>query len=199
MLIVGLTGGIGSGKSEAANIFSELGIPVIDTDAIAHELTQAGSATLNRIIEQFGERYLLDDGSLNRKLLAQHIFGNSEKKTELEAIMHPAIRQVVEERLTTLNESPYVIIVVPLLFETSFENLVHRSLVIDAGENEQISRTRERDGRESDEIRRIMAQQMNRTDRLERADDTLDNSGSLDELRESVEQLHQRYLSEDRL
>lgn len=194
MLIIGLTGGIGSGKSEVAKLFSNLGVPVIDTDIIAHKLTEPGSPTLQKIINQFGANYLLDNNKLNRKLLSKTIFNDIEKKLMLENILHPDIKESVKFEITRLPDTPYVIIVVPLLFETSFQDIVHRTLVVDSSEDEQISRTRKRDGKDISEIKQIIQQQLPRKERLNYADDVLDNSGTLKGLNIAVKALHERYM-----
>lgn len=195
MLIIGLTGGIGSGKSEAAKLFSNLGAPVIDTDTIAHKLTEPGSPTLQKIISQFGDSYLLDNNELDRKLLSKTIFNDVEKKIMLERILHPDIKESVKLEISRLTDTPYLIIVVPLLFETSFQDIVHRTLVVDSSEDDQISRTQKRDGKNVSEIKQIIQQQLSRQERLNYADDILDNSGTLKELNAAVKSLHSRYMS----
>ena len=198
MLTVGLTGGIGSGKTEAAGMFSALGVPVIDTDVIAHQLTEHGSPTLQKIIDQFGPDFLLDNKHLNRKLLSNTVFDNAEKRQQLENIIHPEIQRSVEHEISILSGSPYVIIVVPLLFETSFKNLVDKTLVIDSSEDKQISRTVKRDGKEISDIQRIMQHQLPREVRIKYADDILVNSSTLSALNIAVKALHERYLSFDK-
>ena len=198
MLTVGLTGGIGSGKTQAANLFSNLGVPVIDTDVIAHQLTSKNSPTLQKIISLFGTEYLLPDNELNRSLLAQTVFENSDKRKSLETILHSEIKKSVEEEISNLSDKPYIIVVVPLLFETSFKDLVDTTLVIDSSENEQISRTQKRDGKTAAQIQQIMQHQLPREQRLEYADKILVNSGTLEELNHAVKALHQQYLSTEK-
>ena len=195
MLIVGLTGGIGSGKSAVAECFSELGTPIIDTDLIAHKLTLAGSPVLDSIIKTFGTGYLLENKQLNRKKLAQTIFTDVRKKTNLEDILHPQIRKIVKQQLLTYNSADYVIVVVPLLYESNFDELVDRVLVVDASEELQISRTIERDGKTYDEIKNIIKQQYPRQQRLHSADDIIYNSSTLASLRSDVLSLHSKYLA----
>lgn len=197
MFVVGLTGGIGSGKSEAARMFSELGVPVIDTDVIAHKLTGRGSPVLKNIIDQFGPEYLLSDNELNRQLLSQTIFANTEKRKCLENILHPEIKKSVEKEISNLNNNTYIIVVIPLLFETSFKDLVDKTLVVDSSESDQIARARKRDGKSLAEIQQIMQHQITRDERLKYADDILVNFGTLSELGISVKTLHERYLSAD--
>lgn len=194
MLIIGLTGGIGSGKSVVAELFSRLGVHIIDTDQIAHEITSAGSPVLDNIIESFGKDYLLDNQQLDRKRLARTVFSDAQKKIDLENILHPQIRKIVKQRLQNFDTEPYVIVVVPLLFETNFNELVDRILVVDSNEELQISRTIARDGRSRDEIQNIIKQQYPRQRRLHSANDILYNSSTLAELRNDVLLLHSKYL-----
>jgi len=197
MFVVGLTGGIGSGKSEAARMFSELGVPIIDTDVIAHKLTERGSPILKNIIDQFGAEYLLSNNELNRQLLSKTIFANTEKRKRLENILHPEIKKSVEKEIADLNHNTYIIVVIPLLFESSFKDLVDKTLVVDSKESDQIARARKRDGKSSAEIQQIMQHQITRDERLKYADDILVNFGTLAELDMSVKTLHEQYLSAD--
>ena len=155
MLTIGLTGGIGSGKTEVSRMFSDLGVPVIDTDIIAHRLTEKDSSVLKNIIDEFGTEFLSDNKHLNRKLLSQTIFNNDEKKKSLENILHPEIEKSVRQELLGLSntDTPYVVIVVPLLFETSFKEMVDKTLVVDSSETDQIARTRTRDNKDFTEIK----------------------------------------------
>ena len=196
MRIVGLTGGIGSGKTIVADMFSELGIAVIDTDQIAHKLTLPGSSVLKKIIESFGSEYLLENQQLDRKLLAETIFNDAQKKSDLESILHPEIKKVVEKELSLYSDNPYVIVVVPLLFETDFKDMVDLTLVIDAPEETQISRTKKRDGKTTEEIKNIIKQQYPRQQRLHSADDIIYNSATLTDLRNAVISLHTQYLGQ---
>lgn len=195
MLVIGLTGGIGCGKSSAAKIFAELGAAVIDTDEIAHRLTEKGSPTLAAIIEQFGAAYQLPDGSLDRAGLRKRVFSDRAAKEKLEAILHPHIkRQVVAEMAAA--QAPYLILVVPLFFETgAYRDLVDRVLVIDCDESQQISRAMARSKLSAGEVRAIMANQVSRADRIRQADDILSNRDGRESLEEQAKQLHQRYLA----
>ena len=199
MLIIGLTGGIGSGKTEVSKMFSDLGVAVIDTDIIAHKLTEEDSSVLKKIIDKFGARFLLDKRHLNRKLLSQTIFNNEEKRQSLESILHPEIEKSVKQELLRLSNTntPYVVIVVPLLFETSFKEMVDKTLVIDSNESDQIARTKTRDNKDISEIENIMKHQLSRDERLKYADDTLSNTGTLQELKIAAKTLHEKYLSTD--
>lgn len=194
MLVIGLTGGIGSGKSEVSRLFSELGVPIVDVDVISHQLTAKGQSTLQAIANQFGTIVLNKDGSLNRECLREIVFNNTEARYALEAIMHPAI---YEEAMIELNRNkaiPYQILVVPLLFEsTRYQKLINHSLVIDCDSATQIDRASKRDGSSKSQIEKIIAAQIPRETRNQLADDIITNNGSLDDLKEKVIQLNDKY------
>jgi dephospho-CoA kinase len=191
---VGLTGGIGSGKSKAADFFAELGAAVIDTDAIAHELTGMGGAAMQDIERAFGPDYARADGSLDRARMRTLVFSSPESKRKLEAILHPLIRSIARERVASA-KAPYSILVVPLLLETgSYRDLVDRVLVVDCDEARQITRTMARSKLGEDEVRRIMSAQISRTDRLEAADDVIVNDADIATLADRVKALHEQYL-----
>lgn len=191
---IGLTGGIGSGKSSAAKIFQELGVAVIDTDEISHELTRAGGAALAMIREQFGATCLAADGSMDRAAMRRLIFGDTAAKKKLEGILHPMIRSAVRARIAQ-TRAPYVLVAVPLLLETgAYKDLISRVLVVDCDEALQIERTMRRSRLTVDEVRTIMAAQLPRQERLARADDVLRNDDDMAALRSQVAALHARYL-----
>lgn len=192
MLIIGLTGGIGSGKSTVANMFADLGIPVIDMDIIARQVVAPGQPALQQIINTFGNNLLDQDGQLDRQQLRQIIFNSAEKRHQLEAILHPIIREATERQLAKL-EAPYCIVVIPLLLESNQRSLVHRILVVDAPESLQISRTIQRDGISAKQVEKILATQLDRSNRLTEADDIINNSGELQALRVQVDKLDQAY------
>jgi dephospho-CoA kinase len=195
MFLVGLTGGIASGKSEAAHIFRDLGVPVIDTDEIAHELTASGHPVLKKIIAQFGDAYLLADHSLDRAALRKKIFSDKEARHQLESILHPAIYDAVLQAIEQHSNSPYLVIAVPLLFESErYQKLVSRTLLIDCDEHLQISRATARNGLSSAEIEAIMHAQMPRAERLSKANDIISNNESLTNLRQKVEGIHKSYM-----
>lgn len=195
MLTIGLTGGIGCGKTSVARIFSTLGAAIIDTDEIARRLTEKGSPALAAIAEQFGAACLLQDGNLDRAELRKRIFSEPSAKKKLEAILHPPIRQQVIAEMAEV-QAPYLLLVVPLFFETgAYRDLVERVLVVDCEESQQISRTMNRSQLSADEVRAIMANQIPRAKRLEQADDILANKDKQDNLEEQVRGLHQRYLA----
>lgn len=195
MFLVGLTGGIGSGKSEAARIFAGLGVPVIDTDAIAHELTAPGQSLLQSITNLFGNEFLNPDGSLNRAALREKVFADERARRQLEAILHPAIHDEVLLRVSQHPQAPYQVIAIPLLFENArYRNLVQRSLLIDCDETLQVSRTTARSGLPASTVEAIMRAQMSRAERIGKADDIITNNRGLPELKKEIEELHQKYL-----
>lgn len=195
MLLVGLTGGIGSGKSEAARIFTGLGVPVIDTDAIAHVLTAPGQPLVQSIIHLFGDEFLNPDGSLNRAALREKVFADENARRQLEAILHPAIYDEVLQAIGRHPEAPYQVIAVPLLFESDrYQNLIQRSLLIDCDETLQIRRTTARSSMPASAVEAIMRAQMPRVERIKRADDIITNDQGLPELQKKIEELHQIYL-----
>lgn len=194
MLVIGLTGGIGCGKSSAASLFAALGAAVIDTDAIAHELTAKSSPALATIFKQFGNAYRLPDGNLDRVKLRQLVFSDHVAKSRLEVILHPLIRKEVLARMAQV-QAPYLLLAVPLFFETgAYRHLVDRVLVIDCDESQQIARTTMRSGLSAEEVQAIMSNQIPRGERLRQADDILPNFGDPEHLENSVKNLHQQYL-----
>ena len=192
--VVGLTGGIGSGKSAAADEFAALGASVVDTDAIARELTDKGGAALAHIERLFGAAFLDANGAMNRKKMRDHVFADPAAKQALENLLHPLIREESARRIAAAS-GPYVVHVVPLLLESpGYRSRVDRVLVVDASEQAQLARVRARSGLSADEVRAIMRTQVSRAERLAGADDVIDNSGSLEALRKQVGALHQKYL-----
>jgi dephospho-CoA kinase len=191
--VVGLTGGIGSGKSSAADEFARLGATVVDTDVIAHELTGKGGAALAEIERIFGKAFL-ESNALNRNKMREHIFSNPTAKKQLEALLHPMIRQESARRIAAA-AGPYVVYVVPLLVESGNPRRgVNRVLVLDAPEEAQLARVRMRSALPADEVSAIMAAQAKRAERLAAADDVIDNGGTIDALRKQVAALHRKYL-----
>ena len=192
---IGLTGGIGSGKSSAAGLFHELGAGVVDTDQIAHELTGPGGAAIAAIRSQFGTDYIAADGGLDRGKMRRLVFSDSAAKKKLETILHPLIRRQALARIAEARQ-PYVLVVVPLLFETgAYRELVSRVLVVDCAEEQQIARTMQRSRLTADEVRAIMAAQLPRSERLAQADDVLHNDDGMDALRLQIGVLHDKYLA----
>ena len=197
MFVVGLTGGIGSGKSQVSKWFDEHGIVTIDADVIARKIVAKDSPTLKKIIAKFGDWVIDEAGELNRRAMREHVFGSAQALMDLEQITHPAIRQRAKDLLAAA-DSPYVILVAPLLLEASeagLANLCHRVLVVDSHESLQIARASQRDGQTPERIQNIMANQLSRHERLSQADDIVENNGSLADLYLQLEQLHQKYLA----
>lgn len=193
MLVVGLTGGIACGKTTVANLFAELGAPVIDTDMISRQLVEPGQPALNDIIQTFGHHYLTDEGQLNRSALARYCFSHPEARKKLEAILHPKIYDEMAQQLNVL-KAPYVIVVIPLLVETGRSPLIDRVLVVDCPIDQQRQRLQQRDRRSKDEIEGILQAQASRRQRLEAADDIIENNGQPEQLINDVSRLHQQYL-----
>lgn len=192
MLVVGLTGGVGSGKSTVARLFAELGVPVIDTDLLARELVEPGEPAFEEVVVAFGPEIVAEDGRLDRRRLRDMVFRNPQKRLQLEAILHPRIREAVRERIQAL-EAPYCLVAIPLLVETGQRDLVDRVLVIDAAPEVQLSRAATRDGVPEEQVRAIMASQASRAERLAAADDVIVNDGGVEQLRTCVTDLHARY------
>ncbi len=198
---VGLTGGIGSGKSTVASLFQECGVLVIDSDVISHQMTQSGGIAIAAIRTTFGDDYIDTSGALNRMLMRQLIFSNHAAKLKLEAILHPLIRarilaQVDDANINSTLASPYLLLVIPLLFETlNYRELVQRTLVVDCAETTQVARTMQRSGLDEQTVRTIMASQITRAERLRLADEIIQNNGNLDTLRQQIAKLHQHYLA----
>jgi dephospho-CoA kinase len=192
--VVGLTGGIGSGKSAAADEFARLGVTVVDADAIAHQLTQPGGAAMPEIRRQFGDEFVDPSGAMERSKMRERAFADPAARQRLEALLHPMIREEAQRRIAAAT-GPYVVNVIPLLIESPERvRRVDRVLVVDCPERVQIERVRERSGLSEDEVRGIMRAQASRAARLAAADDVIDNSGTIDALREQVRALHSRYL-----
>ncbi len=193
MLIIGLTGGIGSGKSAVAERFAARGVPVLDADIIAREVVAPGTPGLARVVEAFGTDILDSQGRLDRARLGRRVFGDPELRRRLEAILHPLIRAEMRERVRHL-AAPYCILVIPLLIETGQTDLVDRVLVVDAPPELQYQRVAARDGRSPAEIAAILRAQASRETRLAAADDVIVNDADLTALDRRVAELHRRYL-----
>lgn len=194
--IVGLTGGIGSGKSTVANLFAQLGVPVVDADIVARQMVEKGSPLLKQIVAHFGEQVLLDNGELNRAYLRERVFQNEADKHWLNALLHPAIRTEMLRQLQA-QTTPYVIWVVPLLIENQLTSLCQRVLVVDVQPQTQILRASRRDQNNITLIEKIMRSQVDRKTRLSFADDVIDNDGeltqTLPQLKQKVLELHHLY------
>lgn len=194
MWVVGLTGGMGSGKTTVATLFEELGVPIIDTDRIAHQLTVPGGEALAEIRNQFSSTVFQADGALDRAALRRLVFKDETARKQLEAILHPRIRQEVVHTLATM-PGPYAMVVVPLLVETQgYREWLNRVLVVDCPEALQIERVMSRSRLQLEEVEAILAAQASRIQRLVCADDVILNDGPPSALRAEVENLHRHYL-----
>lgn len=194
-LVIGLTGGIGSGKTTITNYFGELGIEIIDADIIAREVVAVSSPALKAIAHHFGNDYLLADGQLNRSLLRSRIFSNEVDKLWLNKLLHPLIRNNIVKQ-TKEAKSTYCILVAPLLIENNLLELVDRVLIVDVSETTQIARTLLRDNSSEQEVRAIIASQTNRTARVNAADDIINNDDSpLSEIKTAVLSLNEKYFA----
>jgi dephospho-CoA kinase len=195
MFIVALTGGIGCGKSEATRIFAELGVPIVDLDSISHELTAANQPLVKKIVATFGQVYGTEEGALNRTKMRQLIFNNPQARDELQTILHPAIYKKAMEQFDAYPHAPYIILAIPLLDENSpYMSSIHRILVIDCEEKTQINRVKHRSNLSELDIKQIIQAQMPREARQKMADDLINNDGSIEVLREKIENLHQKYI-----
>ena len=191
--VVGLTGGIGSGKSAAAAEFARLGAAVVDTDEIAHELTKKNGLALSEIRKTFGEKAIGPDGAMDRQVMRERVFADPTARRTLEGILHPMIREESARRIAAA-AGPYIVHVVPLLVESGdYVRRVDHVLVVDAPEEVQVARVRTR-GLAEEQVRSIIRSQAERAERLKAADDIIDNAGSLEDLRKQVAALHKKYL-----
>ena len=193
--VVGLTGGIGAGKSTVERLFAELGIPCVDTDVIAHQLTAPGGAAIAAIRSEFGDEAVAANGAMDRAVMRARVFAEPALRQRLEAILHPLIRQESLRQLAVL-QAPYVLLGVPLLFETHlFDGVVQRSLLVDCSEQVQQERVMARSGLDAAQVAAIMAAQMSRAQRRLLADDVIDNSGDEAALALQVHDKHRYYLA----
>jgi dephospho-CoA kinase len=193
-LAIGLTGGIGSGKTRVADLFREFGATIIDTDEIARGLTTTRGAATSAIAREFGPDYLAADGALDRDRMREAVFSDPAARRKLEGILHPRIRDAVGAALAAAT-TPYAVVVVPLLIETgAYRDTVQRIAVVDCSEELQVARVMQRSGLTPEQVRAIMATQANRPERLARADDVISNEGDVDVLRAQVLGLHGKYL-----
>ena len=193
--VLGLTGGIGSGKTAASDFLASLGVVIVDADIVAREVVEPGSPALTAIADYFGPESLLENGGLNRPWLRQQVFDNAEQRKALESITHPAIRQRIIDQLEAA-KSPYVVLASPLLFETNQHALTTRTLVIDVPEDVQLQRAASRDNNSEDQIRKIIASQLPREQRCANAHDVIENTGTVAQLHQRLLPLHQYYLQQ---
>lgn len=191
--ILGLTGGIGSGKTTVANLFAEQGIELVDADIVAREVVEVGSKGLEALSKHFGPHILNQDASLNRSALREIIFNNPAHRDWVNKLLHPMIRLQMLEQLNSA-VSPYTILIAPLLFENDLDRLVNRTLLVDISPKEQIKRTSLRDAVSNDQVNKIIESQAPRLDKIKRADDVIDNHGEISALRSKVIALHNNYI-----
>ena len=195
--IVGLTGGIGSGKSTIANLFAKLGVPLVDADIVAREVVEKGSPLLTKIAEHFGDQILTAQGELNRAALRERVFHNESEKQWLNNLLHPAIRERMQQQLA-VQTAPYTLFVVPLLIENKLTTICDRILVVDVSPQTQLTRAAQRDQNNPEQIQRIMNAQVSQQERLKWADDVINNDTELTQnllhLQQKVLELHRFYL-----
>lgn len=192
MLKIGLTGGVGCGKSEVGKLFAAKGVPVFDADIVAREVVEPGRPAFDDIVKAFGQA-LVVDGVLDRKALREKVFADSAARRKLEAIVHPRVYQELSECAERAS-APYCVFAIPLLIETGRQAFVDRMLVVDCAQEQQYARVRRRDGLDDTAIERVLQAQVSRERRLAEADDVIENSGSMEALAEQVERLHRAYL-----
>lgn len=191
--VVGLTGGIGSGKTTVSDIFARFGIDIIDADLIAHESVKPGQEGLNALVKEFGDRILDSQGCLNRAQMRQEVFSDNQAKERLESILHPIIRATIFSSIKN-SSSKYCVLSAPLLFENGLHKYTDTNLSLDTNENKQIERTLKRDGGEEQTIRAIIKSQIDRQQRLKLSDDIVTNNDDIDSLYKQIEALHKKYL-----
>ena len=196
MYVVALTGGIGSGKSAAAKIFAELGVPVTDVDVISHEITAANQPLVNDIKANFGKDYITPEGALNRAAMRKLVFSDEAARAKLNALLHPAIYAAAMLQLQLNKDAPYQVLVVPLLFDSPrYLPHINSILVIDCDESTQIARVKQRSQLAESEIVNIIKAQTSRKKQLMLADDVIENNENVENLREKILQIHQKYLN----
>jgi dephospho-CoA kinase len=198
MLIIGLTGGIGSGKTTVSQYFESLGVPVIDADQLTRELVEPGQPALKEIAEQLGSDLISPDGELDRPRLRERIFAHPEQRQILESILHPRAREAALQQLAALRDCaaspPYVILSVPLLIESGWTDMVQRVLVVDTSPAQQLQRASQRDGLNAEQIHAVIHSQVDRNTRLAAADDIIHNDADIPALHAQLDRLHLQYL-----
>ena len=193
MLIIGLTGGIGSGKSVASDKFASLGITVVDADEASRTVVEPGKPALKEIEDHFGTEVIEKNRTLNRAKLREIIASDVNERKWLESVLHPRIGEQIAKEISE-SKSPYTLFVAPLLLETNSQEMCSRVIVVDVPKEVQVKRTAQRDQVSSGQVEKLVSAQMKREARLERADDVLSNTGTIEELEQKVEELHEKYL-----
>ena len=194
MFSVGLTGGIASGKTTISDLFAKIGVPVVDTDTISRQLLEPGELAFEQVCEHFGDDILDQDGKIDRRRLREIVFSQADEKTWLETMLHPLIFQRSHDAILANAKSEYVLVVVPLLFETNYQSLVDRILVVDCPAEQQIERLMKRDRIDEALARKMLAQQLSNTERVARAHDIIDNRSETADLESQVAALNDFYL-----
>ncbi len=194
MFAVGLTGGIASGKTTISNLFTRLEVPVVDTDVISRKLLEPGELAFDQVCAHFGDRIIKSDGAIDRSRLREIVFSQRDEKSWLETMLHPLIFQRSHDAIAAYSTANYVLVVIPLLFETNFQSLVDRILVVDCPAEQQIERLIKRDHIDEALARKMLAQQLSNDERIARAHDIIDNRSIDADLESQVESLHQLYL-----
>jgi len=194
MYVIGLTGGIGSGKTTVANLFAKKGITIIDADQLARDVLLPGTETFQKVLVKFGSQILSSDGNLNRSKLRKIIFNDEKEKIWLEKLLHPLIIEIMHQKIAE-STSPYCVVIIPLLFETGPYPILNRILVVDATDEQQIARASIRDTVSHEAIQKILKSQISRKYRLKHADDVIQNTGNLQNLSHAVDKLHERYIT----
>ncbi|WP_028773316.1 dephospho-CoA kinase [Shewanella waksmanii] len=192
-LVIGLTGGIGSGKTTVANLFAAKGIELVDADVVAREVVAPNTQGLKQIAAHFGKKVLLSNGELDRKALRELVFNHPDERLWLNELLHPIIRSEMLQQLKKTH-SDYAILVVPLLFENGLDRLVHYTLLVDISPEEQTKRVIDRDMVSAEQVKNIIGSQASRAEKLSKADDVIDNHGTQSALIKQVDRLHQKYL-----
>ena len=194
MFAVGLTGGIASGKTTISNLFARLGVPVVDTDVISRKLLEPGELAFDQVCAHFGDRIIRSDGNIDRSRLREIVFNERDEKSWLETMLHPLIFQRSHDAIGAHSAANYVLVVIPLLFETNFQSLVDRILVVDCPAEQQIERLVKRDHIDEALARKMLSQQLTNDERIARAHDIIDNRSVNADLESQVQSLHQLYL-----
>ena len=194
MFAVGLTGGIASGKTTISNLFARLEVPVVDTDVISRKLLEPGELAFDQVCAHFGDRIIRSDGNIDRGRLREIVFNERDEKSWLETMLHPLIFQRSHDAIVAHSAANYVLVVIPLLFETNFQSLVDRILVVDCPAEQQIERLVKRDHIDEALARKMLSQQLTNDERIARAHDIIDNRSVNADLESQVESLHQLYL-----